>query len=152
MQVRTHSPGRRKDLLRPTYGSDLASMFGRLPQQAKGVTSMSTIQHYVPQSPSPTLGGRLTRETARALAVVDHATEIRSSVIAAAGEIQQAKVDAIARTGAYAMQQAALVAQVQQQLALTAPAASGDLDVIKTMTVIGIGQAVADTARAVNRR
>lgn len=113
---------------------------------------MSTIQHYAPQSASPTLGGRLTRETARALAVVDHATEVRSAAIAAAGEIQQAKVDAIARTGAYAMQQAALVAQVQQQLALTAPAASGDLDVIKTMTVIGIGQAVADTARAVNRR
>ncbi|WP_235366959.1 hypothetical protein [Rhodococcus sp. Chr-9] len=50
------------------------------------------------------------------------------------------------------MQQAALVAQVQQQLALAAPAASGDLDFIKTMTVIGMGQAVADTARAVNRR
>lgn len=116
---------------------------------------MSAIERYTQQSivPSPSAsGGRLSRQTARELAAIDHSTELRSATIAAAGEVQQAKVDAIARTGAYAMQQAALVAQVQQQLALAAPAASGDLDFIKTMTVIGMGQAVADTARAVNRR
>ncbi|NEW35803.1 hypothetical protein GV791_25015 [Nocardia cyriacigeorgica] len=116
---------------------------------------MSAIERYTQQSivPSPSAsGGRLSRQTARELAAIDQSTELRSAKIAAAGEVQQAKVDAIARTGAYAMQQAALVAQVQQQLALAAPAASGDLDFIKTMTVIGMGQAVADTARAVNRR
>lgn len=116
---------------------------------------MSAIERYTQQSivPSPSAsGGRLSRQTARELAAIDQSTELRSAAIAAAGEVQQAKVDAIARTGAYAMQQAALVAQVQQQLALAAPAASGDLDFIKTMTVMGMGQAVADTARAVNRR
>ncbi|MFD6677718.1 hypothetical protein ACFWDA_25585 [Rhodococcus zopfii] len=116
---------------------------------------MSAIERYTQQSivPSPSAsGGRLSRQTARELAAIDHVTDLRSAAIAAAGEVQQAKVEAIARTGAYAMQQAALVAQVQQQLALAAPAASGDLDFIKTMTVMGMGQAVADTARAVNRR
>lgn len=95
-------------------------------------------------------GGRLSRQTARDLAAIDHSTEIMSARVAAAGEVQQARVDAVARTGAYAMQQVALLAQMQQ-LALAAPAASGDLDFIKSMTMIGIGQVVADTSRAVNR-
>lgn len=116
---------------------------------------MTAVERYSAPSlvPSPSsAGGRLSRQTARELAAIDQTTELRSAAIAAAGEVQQAKVHPITRTGAYAMQQAALVAQVQQQLALAAPAASGDLDFIKTMTVIGMGQAVADTARAVNRR
>ena len=100
----------------------------------------------------PTPGGGRARQTARDLAAIDHGTNIITARIAAASEIQQVKVDAVARTGAYAMQQVALVSQMQQQLALAAPAASGDLDFIKTMTVMGIGQIVADTSRAVNRR
>lgn len=97
-------------------------------------------------------GGRLSRQTARDLATINYATEVDTARVAAAGEVQQARIDAVARTGAYAMQQVALLSQMQQQLALAAPAASGDLDFIKTMTVVGIGQIVADTGRAVNRR
>lgn len=115
---------------------------------------MSSIEPYTQSTfpGRPTIGGRLARQTARDLAAIDHGTDTTTARIAAAGEIQQVKVDAVARTGAYAMQQVALVAQMQQQLALAAPAASGDLDFIKTMTVMGVGQIVADTSRAVNRR
>ncbi|MCF8785257.1 hypothetical protein [Rhodococcus ruber] len=115
---------------------------------------MSTIEPYgstFPHAMPSATGNRLARQTARELAAIDHATQVRTTAVASAGEIQQAKIDAIAQTGAYAMQQAALVAQVQQQLALAAPAAAGDLDFLKTMTVMGIGQIVADTSRAVNR-
>lgn len=115
---------------------------------------MSALESY-DQSSLPirsTPGGRLARQTARDLAAIDHSTEIRSARVAAAGEVQQAKVDAVARTGAYAMQQVSLVSQMQQQLALAAPAASGDLDFIKSITVMSIGQIVADTGREVNRR
>ncbi|GAC54474.1 hypothetical protein HGA01_18090 [Gordonia amicalis] len=99
------------------------------------------------------LGGRaLSRQVARDLAAINHSTEVSTARVAAAGEVQQARIDAVARAGAYAMQQVALVSQMQQQLALAAPAASGDLDFIKTMTAVGIGQIVADTGRAVNRR
>jgi hypothetical protein len=114
---------------------------------------MSTLQpygHHLTPSPS-TAGGRLARQTARDLAAINHSTEISTARVAAVGEVQQARVDAVARTGAYAMQQVALLAQMQQQLALAAPAASGDLDFIKSMTTIGIGQVIADTSRAVNR-
>lgn len=98
------------------------------------------------------LGSRaLSRQVARDLAAINHSTEVSTARVAAAGEVQQARIDAVARAGAYAMQQVALVSQMQQQLALAAPAASGDLDFIKTMTVAGIGQIVADTSRAVNR-
>ena len=114
---------------------------------------MSALEPYgQPLIPSRSIsGGRLSRQTASDLAMIDHSTEIRSTRVAAAGELQQARIDAVARTGAYALQQVALVSQMQQQLALAAPAASGDLDFIKTMTVVGIGQIVADTSRAVNR-
>ncbi len=100
------------------------------------------------------LGSRaLSRQVARDLAAINHSTEVSTARVAAAGEVQQARIDAVARAGAYAMQQVALLSQMQQQLALAAPpAASGDLDFIKTMTVVGIGQIVADTGRAVNRR
>ena len=112
---------------------------------------MSNLELYT-QSYSSAHQRRLARQAARGLAAIEHNANITTARIAAAGEIQQVKVDAVARTGAYAMQQVALVAQVQQQLALAAPAASGDLDFIKSMTVAGIGQIVADTSRAVNRR
>jgi hypothetical protein len=108
---------------------------------------MSNMAPYV-RSPG---GGQLSRQTARDLATIDQATEIATARAAAAGDVQQARIDAVARAGAYAMQQVALVSQMQQQLALAAPAASGDLDFIKTMTVLGIGQVVADTSRTVNR-
>lgn len=116
---------------------------------------MSTIEPYSTQSPvsfRSSGGGRLSRQTARDLAAIDHSTEVRSAQISAAGEVQQAKVDAVARTGAYGMQQATLLAQMQQQFALAAPGASGVIDFLKSITVVGIGQIVADTARAVNRR
>ncbi|MBX4170321.1 hypothetical protein K3M35_16925 [Rhodococcus sp. DMU2021] len=115
---------------------------------------MSAIEPYASKFRSSTLsatGDRLARRTAHELAAIEHAAQVRTAVVASAGEIQQAKIDAVAQTGAYAMQQAALVAQVQQQLALAAPAAAGDLDFLKTMTVMGIGQIVADTCRAVNQ-
>ena len=115
---------------------------------------MSALERYSASTTAPFStysGGRLSRQTARDLAAIDHSTEIRAARVAAAGEVQQARIDAVARTGAYALQQVALVSQMQQQLALAAPAASGDLDFIRTMTVMGIGQIVADTGRAVNR-
>ncbi|WP_425551859.1 hypothetical protein [Dietzia cercidiphylli] len=72
-----------------------------------------------------------------------------SARVAAAGEVQQTQVDAVARAGAYAMRQVALLAQMQKEIALAAPEASGDLDFIKSMT--SIGQVVADTSQPVNR-
>ncbi len=115
---------------------------------------MPNIQPYNHQSlliPLSAIDGRLARQTSRQIAAINQAVDVNRAAIAAAADIQQEKVDAVARTGGYAMQQAALVSNMQQQLALAAPASSGDLDYLKTLTMMGIGQIVTDTARQVNR-
>lgn len=116
---------------------------------------MSTIQPYTASVPSILGSGRRARHEARAhsaqLARIERLTEIRITQAEATAQVQQAKVDAVARTGAYAMQQATLVSQMATQLALAAPAASGDLDFLKSLTMMQLGQVVTDTGRQVNR-
>ncbi len=119
---------------------------------------MSTIEPFMNATPVPsyrTGGSRQSRQVARAhasqLAIIANGTEIRVAIADATAQVQQAKADAVARTGAYAMQQAALVSQMATQLALAAPAASGDLDYLKTLTVMQLGQVVTDTGRQVGR-
>lgn len=112
---------------------------------------MPNIQPYSPHPAVPNTDSRLARQASRQIAGIERSADVRRTAIATAAEVQQEKVAAIARTGGYAMQQAALVTNMQQQLALAAPAASGDLDYLKTLTMMGIGQVVTDTARQVNR-
>ncbi|TWS17782.1 hypothetical protein FK529_18885 [Tsukamurella asaccharolytica] len=85
------------------------------------------------------------------MARIERTTDLRIAAVQAAAEVQQAKADCVARTGAYAMQQAALVSQMATQLAMAAPTASGDLDYLKTLTVMQLGQVVTDCGRQVNR-
>lgn len=116
---------------------------------------MSDIQPFNSAIPSILGSSRQSRQAARAhagqLAIIANTTEIRIAHADAAAQVQQAKADAVARTGAYAMQQAALVSQMATQLALAAPAASGDLDYLKTLTIMQLGQVVTDTGRQVGR-
>lgn len=116
---------------------------------------MSNIQPYTSTVPSLLASGRQSRQEARAhsaqLARIERTTDLRVATAQAAAEVQQAKAAAVARTGAYAMQQAALVSQMASQLALAAPTASGDLDYLKTLTVMQLGQVVTDTGRQVGR-
>ena len=94
---------------------------------------------------------RLGRATRQQLATIEATVAVGQAAVDAVAEVQKAKVDALTSTGGYAMQRAALVAQVQQQLALACPASSGDLDFLKSLTMVGVGQVVADTAAKVNR-
>ncbi|MFT3714397.1 MAG: hypothetical protein QM774_00190 [Gordonia sp. (in: high G+C Gram-positive bacteria)] len=114
----------------------------------------NSLQPVTPQSlvPTPPLASlRLSRQTAKQLSAITDGTVVRSAAIQAAAEIQQSKVDAVVAVGSHALQQTALISSIQAQLALAAPAASGDLDYIKTLTVVGLGQVVAQTNREVNR-
>lgn len=116
---------------------------------------MSVIEPFLNATPVPSYRTGGSRQVARAhanqLAIIASNTDIRIATADATAQVQQAKADAVARTGAYAMQQAALVSQMAAQLALAAPAASGDLDYLKTLTVMQLGQVVTDTGRQVNR-
>lgn len=79
----------------------------------------------------------MARQTSPALAATDRHSEIAVAKAQAVADVPQAGVEAVARTRAYAMQQTALVSNMQQQLSMSALAASGDLDYIKTVTVMG---------------
>lgn len=79
----------------------------------------------------------MARQTSSALAAIDRHSEIAVAKAQAVADVPQAGVEAVARTRAYAMQQTALVSNMQQQLSMSALAASGDLDYIKTVTVMG---------------
>ncbi|WP_237074033.1 hypothetical protein [Mycobacteroides abscessus] len=94
---------------------------------------------------------RLNRATRQQLATIEATVAIKQAGIDAVAEVQRAKIDVVTSTGGYAMQRAALVGQMQQQLALASPVSSGDLDFLKSLTMVAVGQVVADTASKVNR-
>lgn len=108
----------------------------------------STVPSLTTLGSSPT---RLSRQAHREVAVIESNLAVRQTAVDAAAEIQKAKIDALTSTGGYAMQRAALVGQMEQQLALACPTSSGDLDFLKTITMVGIGQVLSDTASKVNR-
>lgn len=111
-------------------------------------------QGLLPSLPLPyfdRFDAKLDRQTRREVALIESRVPVRQAAIDAAAEVQKAKIDVLASTGGYAMQRAALVSQMEKQLALACPTASGDLDVLKTLTVMGMGQVLADTAAKVNR-
>ena len=118
---------------------------------------MPDIQPYTASSSLQRLGaqGRQSRQETRAhlgnLARIERTADLQLASLQAVADVQQSKADVVARTGGYVLQQAALVSQMQQQLALATPASSGDLDYIKTLTVMQLGQVVTDTGRQVNR-
>ncbi|WP_255788306.1 hypothetical protein [Mycobacteroides abscessus] len=118
---------------------------------------MSDVESFRPQMPSLSMPSfdrfdtRLNRHVRREVALIEARVPVRQAAIDAAADVQRTKIDALASTGGYAMQRAALVAQMEQQLALACPTASGDLDYLKTLTTVGIGQVVVDTASKVNR-
>lgn len=120
---------------------------------------MSNLDVFRSQGLSPSLqlpyfdrfDAKLDRQTRREVALIEAAVAVRQTAVDAAAEVQKAKIDALASTGGYAMQRATLVTQMEQQLAVACPTASGDLDFLKTLTVMGMGQVLSDTAAKVNR-
>jgi hypothetical protein len=71
--------------------------------------------------------------------------------VEAEAEVQVATVDAMSYVGRRAMQDVALVSQLEQQLALAVPMASGRLAAIADVTALALTDVVADTARKLRR-
>lgn len=96
-------------------------------------------------------GSRLARQTGQALARIDARTTVGVAQIEAAAELQAVKVDAIAHVGRRAMQDAALLSQVESQLAQAVPHASGRLATIADLTAIAMTEVVVDSSRRIGR-
>lgn len=70
----------------------------------------------------------------------------------AKAEIEAALIDGIAYVGQRAMQNVALLTQVEQQLATTVPLAASRLQAIGDMTALGMADVLAGTVRRLGRR
>ncbi|MCA4994226.1 hypothetical protein HWD35_05830 [Tsukamurella tyrosinosolvens] len=116
---------------------------------------MPNIQPYTSTVPSLLGSGRQSRHEARAhanqLAAIDRITDLKLKNAQSVSDVQQANVQVVATVGAYGLTQVAQVSQLVTQLALAAPAASGDLEYLRTLTTMQIGQVIAETTRLLSR-
>lgn len=113
---------------------------------------MSNIQPYQDGALSPwSPSGRIARQTSRELAQIEARSNVGLARIEAAAELQAAKVDAVSYVGRRAMQDVALLSQVESQLATAVPHASGRLAAIADLTAIAVSEVVVDTARRIGR-
>jgi hypothetical protein len=87
----------------------------------------------------------------RTLARLETTTAVRLTHLDHAAEIQAATVAAVSYVGRRAMQDVALLSQVEQQLATAVPLASGRLAAIADLTAVALSEVVADTATKLRR-
>ncbi|WP_460827934.1 hypothetical protein, partial [Nostocoides australiense] len=74
-----------------------------------------------------------------------------TTVIQAKAEVEAAKVDGVSAVAAKAMQDVALLSQMEQSLAQAVPHASGRLATVADLAAISIAGVVADAARRIGR-
>lgn len=104
---------------------------------------MSDIQPYQPRSLVP--AGR----TGRALNRVSNETSLSVAVIQAKTEIECTRVSGVSAVAATALNQTALLTQMEQSLAQSCPAASGRLAVIADLTAMTLADVVTTAARRI---
>lgn len=102
-------------------------------------------------TPGWSSSGRRARQIGRELAHIDARTAVGVARIEAAAELQAMKASAVAHVGRRAMQEIALVSQVETQLATAVPHASGRLATIADLTAIAMSDVVLESARRIGR-
>jgi hypothetical protein len=104
---------------------------------------MSNIQQYRMQSAV----GR----SSRALVRLSTDTSIAVAMAEARAEVEAAKVDGIAAVGAKALQDVALLSQIEQSLAQVVPHASGRLATVADLAALSMADVVASAGRRIGR-
>lgn len=89
------------------------------------------------------------RQLARSLGTMGGQTRLDIARIESAAEVQATRVDAVAYVGKRAMQDVAMLSQLEQQLSALVPIATGRLQAIADMTSLAIAEVVGDTLRRV---
>jgi hypothetical protein len=108
---------------------------------------MSDIQLYRSSGLSP----RDVRRAGQELARLDRQTDYSVAKIEAAAEVQARRADAIGAVAGRALQDVALLSQMEQQLAQTVPMASGRLAVIADSAALALADVVQDSAYRLRR-
>jgi hypothetical protein len=109
------------------------------------MATMSNIEPYQPRS------GLASRSVHRAVARVQGQGSVRLARLETEAELQAAKAHAVAYVGRVAMQDVALLSQVEQQLAQAVPHASGRLAAIADLTAVALSEVVGDTVHRIGR-
>ncbi len=91
------------------------------------------------------------RRVARDLARLDDQAQLTGAQIEAAAEIQARKADAVGAVAGRALQDVALLSQMEQQLAQTVPLASGRLAAIADTAALAMTQIVSETVCRLRR-
>lgn len=105
---------------------------------------MSNLQPY---------GGGLvpTARANRALAKLGIDTTVAAAATQAKAEVEAAKIDGISAVTATALQDVALLSQMEQSLATAVPHASGRLATVADLAAISVAGVVADAAHRIGR-
>ncbi len=93
----------------------------------------------------------VTRRLLRGLADLEDRAQIMSAHIETSAEVQARRADAIGAVAGRAMQDAALLSQMEQQLAQTVPMASGRLALIADSAALALAEVVHDAAYRLRR-
>jgi hypothetical protein len=94
---------------------------------------------------------RESRFAERALARVDYQTEIGLAQIEQAAELQVGRVQAVGYVGKRALQEVALISQLEAQLSMVVPIATSRLQAIGDMVAFEAADVVSQTVRRVSR-
>ncbi len=102
---------------------------------------MSSLTPYT----QPTLRRAESRQLARTLGDLAAGVRLETARIEAAAEIQAVRADAVTYVGKRALQDIALMTQLEQQLATLVPLAAGRLQAIGDLTALAVAEVVSDT-------
>jgi hypothetical protein len=94
---------------------------------------------------------RENRYAGRALARLDVQTEIDLARIDQAAELQAGRARAVVYVGKTAMQEVALISQLEMQLAMVVPMATSRLQAIGDVVALAAADVVSQTIRKVSR-
>lgn len=89
------------------------------------------------------------RQLNRGLTSLSLTTRLDIARIESAAEVQATRADAVTYVGKRAMQDVAMLSQLEQQLAALVPMATGRLQAIADMTSLAIAEVVGDTLHQV---
>lgn len=89
------------------------------------------------------------RQLNRALGGMEACNALQAARIEQAADLQATRVDAITYVGRRAMQDIARLTELEQQLVLMVPMASGRLQAIGDLTALAVTEVVNDTLRKV---
>jgi len=96
-------------------------------------------------------GNTISRRAGRTIARMDDGVSVRLARLQNEAEIQADKVAAVSYVGTRAMQSAAMLSQMEQQLAQTVPIATTRLEGLANITAAAMAELVVDTAHIVRR-